>query len=282
MVFKLLAILLFSFSANADEYFVEKTIGPGIAESDLSTATELIRVSVGQSGSHHVSKDSSKADFILRPRLMKLGSAYIMTLEKLKGEEVVFSNQLKASQLDELDKITSRLTRSVIESLKSEKEAKVGEVTDEEAKQGSQRKPAIRGYYFGIGPVLLGNLGSSGLGYDLSGAYAWDVNQIMVQIFTDLAFKGSASFLDIGIGGHYFLSDRDLAPYLAADFGYAGASVQNTLESSGGFALGFGAGFQLLRTSSIHLELGTRFTVLFNKNSIGNPTLLQLRLGLYF
>ncbi len=279
-------LLLFESTLFAAHFYVESTTGPGIPESDLLTTTELIRVAVQEKNKNQLTEERTKADFVLKSKLLKLGTSYILTLEKFKGNEVIDSGQLKAAHIDELDKVSLRLTRSVLEKQKPTQEVRVGEVTEAEVHEGTERKQAIKGYYFGFGPASLGNLNSSGIGYDFSGAYAWDINPVLLKIFIDWGIKENANFFNIGLGGQYFLTDRDIAPFISSDFGFGTSKTQaDSLfkgETAGGFCLGVGGGVQFLRTASVHIELGARLAILLSKNAIGNPTLLGLKLGFYF
>ncbi|MBI4925204.1 MAG: hypothetical protein HY843_04695 [Bdellovibrio sp.] len=129
-------------------------------------------------------------------------------------------------------------------------------------------------------------MNSSGIGYDFTGAYAWEVNQVLLKLFADWGIKENANFLNVGLGGQYFINDLDFAPFLSGDFGFGTSKVKAdnifSGETTGGFCIGVGSGIQFLRTASIHVEIGARAAFILSKNTIGYPTLLALRLGFYF
>lgn len=104
-------LLAASEPAYANQVFVEKATGSGVNASDLTTATELVRTSVTDVSSDGVVEKSSQADYTLKPKLIRLGQAYVLSLAKVKDGKVIFSSQLKAAQMDELDKVATRLTR---------------------------------------------------------------------------------------------------------------------------------------------------------------------------
>jgi hypothetical protein len=244
----LLSLLFVSITAHATSVFVEPATGSGVLESDLATATSLIQTAISEVSSDTLSDSSDKADISLRPKLMRLGDAVILSLAKVKDGEIVFSSQLKA-------------------------------------RDGTQRKPVRKEWYVGLGGSEFSNLNSTGIGYSFGLAYGWDLNWMLFKLMGEGAFNGSAFFTSAGIGAEYFLSTSDIAPYLAADFGGGLAKVDQSLLSGqtvGGFVAGVGAGVELLRTYAINLDLNFRAGFLLHDNNLGDPRVLSLRLGLYF
>ncbi len=281
-----LLLFLASASALADEYFVERTAGPGIEVSDLATVDELIRASVREGGGHSVVEKPADADFTLRPKLLKLGGAYVMTLEKLMGGAVVFSTQMKAMKMDEMDLVARRLTRAVIGEVAVADDARVGDVSEHEATSGMARKPARNGYFIGIGPTALANMNTDGVAYGIQGGYSWDLNTVMIRFLGDVALSGDAVFGTAGLAGTYFLTDHANTPFLALDLGYGGyhtdTSVPVGSETGGGFAAGAGAGVSFLRTSAINVEVSARLATIFDESTLGLPLAISARLALYF
>jgi hypothetical protein len=98
--------------------------------------------------------------------------------------------------------------------------------------------------------------------------------------------NGDAIFAVGSLGGAYFFSLRDIAPFVGADFGYGATKVESDSvfsgESRGGFALGVSAGVMLLRTSAVNLEIAVKTSFLLAANANGAPQAYSLRLGLYF
>lgn len=281
-------ILLVTVSASnayADRVFVEAATGAGIPDSDLQNTTALVSTSVSDVSQNEVVSDAGQADYVLKPRLMKLGQAYVLSLAKVKNNQIVNSSQLKAERLDELDKVAERLTRSVLQAQKASTAPRVGEITDQEAKDGTQRRPVRKATYIGFGGSHFEHLNSIGVGYSVGAAYTWDVNTARIKILGEGDFNGGAFFLNAGLGGNYYLSMGDIAPYVSGDFGAGVAKVDQgvlTGQTVGGFILGVGAGIEFLRTSAINMDLGFRAGFLLHANSLGTPESLSLRLGLYF
>ncbi|CAK9250198.1 unnamed protein product [Sphagnum jensenii] len=278
-------LILICGNAYADRIFVEPATGAGIPDSDLQNATTLISTAVSDVSRNEVVSDPGQADFVLRPKLMKLGQAYVLALAKVRNNQIINSSQLKAERLDELDKVAERLTRSVLESQKASTSPRVGEITDQEARDGAQRRPVHKATYLGFGGSNFLHLNSTGIGYSIGAAYSWDVNYARVKILGEGDFNGGAFFLNAGIGGNYYLGMGDVAPYISADFGAGIAKLDEGVldgQTVGGFVVGVGAGVEMLRTSSVNLDLGFRAGFLLHSNALGTPESLSLRLGLYF
>lgn len=280
-----LLALTISGTAWADQVYVAPATGTGVSSDDLATATELVQSSVGDVSSDTIVNQASRADFVLQPRLIRLGQAYLMTLSKVKNGEILSSTQLKAERMDELDKVAGRLTRSVLEGKNAKTNLRVGEITDQEAKDGTQRKPSRKAIYLGFGGASLKALNTTGLGYSVSAAYTWDLNTLRVKILGEGDVNGDAFFASGAIGANYYLGVEDVAPYLSADFGGGAAKIEQSLlegQTVGGFVVGVGTGIEFLRTASVNLDLGFRAAFMLHENQIGRPEAFTLRLGIYF
>lgn len=278
-----LLLLTLPLAAFADLVKVDYATGINSSIPEQGTATQLVRSSVSELG-HELTDDGGTADYTLHPHLMKLQTSYILTIEKTKKGRSVYSGQLKAAHLDELDKVAKRLTRAVIAEKPAGDDARVGEITDQEAHEGTQRKAtrSVRGVSFGGG--WLSNLGRSDVGYSMSLAQGWDVNRALIRLFGDLSISGGALLLNAGLGASVFLTDTDISPYLGADFGYGFARVTPDAgaDTANGFAVGLDAGIFFLRTTSINVDLGGRLGFLLADTSLGRPLVCSVRVGVYF
>ena len=287
-ILPVITVFCFIAPAYASRVFVEPATGTNVTDGDLGVATQLIRNSVPEVSRNEVVSSPDQADFSLRPNLMRLGAAYELGLAKVdKDGTISFSSQLKAQQMDELDKVATRLTRSVLTGIRATDDQHVGEITHEEAREGTERRPARKEWYLGFGGAEFSNLNASGLGYSLGAAYAWDVNTALIKLMAEFAELDSAFVASVGLGGNYFLTTGDVAPYLAADFGFGGAKAQGgggffSGQTLGGFDVGVGGGIQFLRTSSVNLDIGFRAGFLLHSTTAGTPEVYSLRLGVYF
>ncbi|MDR3605957.1 MAG: hypothetical protein P4M08_01095 [Oligoflexia bacterium] len=282
----LLAALFIPVLAHAENVYVEPATGTATSADDLAATTDIIRSSVTEVSSDHLVGAPSQADISLRPKLVRLGQAYVLTLGKVKNGEIIFSSQLKAMRMDEMDKVAERLTRSVLVGEQAQSHPRVGELTLKESKEGAERRPTHNAWYLGFGGSELNHLNSSGLGYSLGLAYSWDVNFARVKLFAEGDGIGDAFFAGGGMGFNYYFSQEDIAPYLSADFGAGAAKIDGGGITSGqivgGFIVGAGAGIEFLRTTAVNVGLGFRAGFLLHENNIGLPEVLSLRLGVYF
>jgi len=270
----LLIAFLTGLNGYADTVFIERTTGTGVEDDDISAVTEVVRSAVSQQG-HTITSNKDKADFTLKPKLMRLGSAYLMTLDKVKSGRVAYSNQMKAKELEEMDRVATRLVRSTIDEKSVGHDVRVGETVHEESKQSMNRRSARNGTFVGVGPAWMRNVVSSSVGLWVSGGYAFDVNPVMVRLGAEFVNQGGAFFVDGGIGASYFFSDRDTTPFISADLGYG----LETVTPIGGFTGGLGAGVQFLRTSTLNIEIAIRYAVMFQSTF---PGFFGVRVALYF
>jgi hypothetical protein len=272
--------------ARADSFFIEKANGVSVGEGETASTTEMIRQAVIAMKDHRVVPAAEGADLVLRPKIVKLGSSYVVSLEKLAKGSVVRSGRLKAANLDELDTVAARLARAVVESKDVESDARVTDLTEAEAKRGSQRRQARQGYLVGLGPDLLYNAGSDGPAYGVSAGYAWDITDAWIKLAGDFSSRGGAGLLFVGIHGNYFFSERDVSPFVSAALGYGSAFIKSSSsflpDTAGGFAFSAGGGLTFLRTSSINLELGLHYLVIASATSLGTPMAAGARLTLFF
>jgi hypothetical protein len=275
-------------SASASNIFVEPATGSNVTDGELNVATQLVKTAVPDVSSNRVVDSPDQADYYLRPNLLRLGAAFEMGLAKVDRDgTILFSSQLKAERMDELDKVATRLTRSVLLGVRATTDTHVGEITKEEAHEGTERKPARKEWYLGFGGAEFNNLNVNGIGYSFGIAYAWDVNVALIKLMGEFSGLDSAFMGGIGLGGEYFLTTADVAPYISGDFGFGAAKAEGgqgffSGSTLGGFDGGVGAGVEFLRTSSVNLDLGFRAGFLLHSNSYGTPEVFSLRLGLYF
>ena len=284
----LLCLFLLSSSvAHAIEVCVAPASGPGVATGQLQTITDLVRSAVGEAGSSVVAPENPSACTVtLRTKVLKLDSATILSVEKWEENRMTFSTQLKAARTDELDRIANRVVRAVLSETAAKADARVDDVTEDEATHGVARRPARSGYFASFGPAWLSNLNATGLGVGISGGYAWDVNRVILQLQGDFVTRSAAIWSAAGLSGRYFLGSSDLAPYVSGQFGYGFAKQAKsgifTGETTTGFALGAGAGLHLLRTTIVNLAVGARVTTILSELQGANPIATNVEVSLFF
>jgi hypothetical protein len=276
--------------ARAATYFVEPTTGVGATASELEASTELVRHGASGMPGQALVGDRDKAQFVLRPKLTRLGKSLILTVEKLAKDDssrVLASGQLKAASMDELDQVAARATRAAMAGTSAQTVTQVGELTEAEANAGTHRRPAFRSQTVAFGPASLNQLDASGVAYGLSYYHGFTSDWLTAKFLGEFTFKDTAFLGNLGLGGDFALTSQEHAPFLSADLGYGVGKMKGTGLFSGelisGFALGGGVGMKFMRNSTVQVEAILRYTALYAENSLGNrPSALSLKLGISF
>ncbi len=115
-----IVVLLLTHLAQGAQYYILDTIGQNVTQDDMRATTNLVRNSVNGMLNDNVVDEERFADFSLQPRLMKLGETYILTVEKLHGDHVLFAGQARANAVEELDRAATRATAIAVNELKNE------------------------------------------------------------------------------------------------------------------------------------------------------------------
>ncbi len=157
---------------------------------------------------------------------------------------------------------------------------------NEDGDLGRPRRRTSRNVgYVGIGPAFFGNMSAPGTGFLLAGTYGWDLNEAIIKLNGELAFNGSATWGSLGVGVQGFLMSGEHTPYVAADFGLTYARSQSTSavpRTVTGFSVGATAGVQLFRTANVQFDAGLRYALVLKENANGHPSLLTVRVGVWF
>lgn len=277
-----IATILFVNSAFAASYFVKDTAGSGVPDEKIAVK-ELVSAAVSQVKGNTTTEKESGADFVLEPRLVRLGAAYILYVNKTKGGQTIFSQQSRANTFDDIDTVATRVVRAVITEVEVKQDKKVSEVTEDEVTRGMRRREATRQWMLGFGPGWIGNVGESGSGVEWLISYLWGVSpETDIQLGIEgLSIRDSvASISNLFLGVNYHLSQAETAPYLSASFGHGSASIDDNdpntmtigLDDASGFTLSVGGGVKFFRSSKVNLALGAKAVYLFDKGPYGNPT----------
>lgn len=164
---------------------------------------------------------------------------------------------------------------------------RVGNVPKEATQSMQDRVEAKSLTYFGFGPGLMNNAGTgSAIGYSFLLGHSWEATphgSVKMEATAQAQPKKGAYWLSAVLGGNFFFTDGDASPFITADIGL-GAARSDSLNAIGGFVAGAGAGIQLFRTSSVHMQLLAKYDHLFHNGSTNgsNPGRYGLSLALYF
>ncbi len=281
--------------AWADSYFVEEPKGVGTSDADRNSVAELVRIGVSQNG-HTVSAKKEDATFTLAPNLMKLGDAYVLSLQKKnKAGSVVFADKMKATEMSDMDTVASRLTRAVIEQKSLEETADVTNITRDEETLNSRRYNATRQWILGIGPGWTTNLRSGGGGFTFALGFLWgldpDFSLNLSWMINNGRDSDDSSFSDFSIGGEYYFKRSKFSPFLGVRMGYDVAKTSDSCDSSATSckedkASGWGGtltgGYKLFRTSTVNAAIMGNYTYIFDETTAGNPSLFSILFAVYY
>lgn len=288
-------LLLFASMSHADPYFIDQVQGPGIGESDLATVHELVVMATSQEKGQKVVESIKEAEFVLKPKLMKLGDSYLLSVEKRdrKGQ-LVFAEKMKAKEMSDMDNVTSRVVKAVILGVSSQVTADVTNVTRDEETQNTRRYQATRQWIIGLGPGWTSNLKSKGGGFTFQLGYLWGLDPDFGVNLSWTAHSGptddDSTFSDFSIGGEYYLARTKTSPFFGARLGY-GSGVSNkcsflslncTEDRASGWSTNVTAGYKFFRTSSVNVGVTLNYFYLFNRTSVGNPNLTSLQFVVYY
>jgi len=283
--FLLLGFSSLGLSAQTTVYVQPAQASGGATEGEA--VHDLIEASVGEMNEYRVSTDPKEAKISLKIKVVKLGSALMVSVEKIENSQVKFATQLKAAQPEELDIVCRRIAKAVMTEKAPSSEDNVHEVTKAETASGTNRKDVVGRWIFGFGPTGIFNLNNSGTA-EFGGiiGYGWELAEpsVMLKLFYD----GTAGFGSLGIGADYFFSQSSTSLFGGIDMGYGSAQVQGnpaptiTTTSVNGFSGGADFGFAFFRASRVNMELALRVATIFASTSYGLPGQYGLRLNILF
>lgn len=280
----------------ADSFFVEITNSQDINSADKGAVEELIRVAVSENGKHFVVRNKEKANFVLSANLLKLGDSYLLTMQKLnKQDQVVFAEKMKARTMADMDTVTSRLTRAVLEQRRVADTADVTNITAEEETLNTRRYQATRQWIIGMGPGWSSNLRSNGGGFGFTLGFLWgldpDFGVNLTWTYASGPKDDESSYSDFTLGGEYYFSRTKNSPFVGARFGYGSArtddgcnafGIQCDKDNASGWATNVQAGYKFFRTSTVNVAIAAYYSVLFAKTSIGTPSIGGVNFLVYY
>ncbi len=232
----------------------------GFDDSDARTTTTL--------ACHEIEKKHGSSSQY-EVRLGKLGGKILLTVaDKQTGEE----RDMLIQGFDEVPVAAPRVVDALIDKKTIEQTQTVDNVAGQETR-APKIKPGQIGFEMGI-------LGMTGVGVDpgfssgVSLGMVFRLNQLAVTSHGRAGGIGSAAnkigFAAIDVGGRYYFSDEDFAPFAGAgfQFGYFRAnrspepSSQNDIDGSGLAAFGE-LGIEALRSGRVGLTASLRADVPF-------------------
>lgn len=281
----------------AKSIYVEMAKGVGVANTQAETITELLKSTISENKGFKLSINKNKADFYLKPKLIKMGDSYLLAVNKVTPQqEVKFSAKLKAKTMSDIDVVASRVVRSVLTEEPTSYAANVDDVTEDEVKRGTRRYEATKQWSFYLGPAWASNLNSTGDNTRFGFGYVWGMEPqydlTLAFDWFDSAGSNDSAFRNLYIGLNYFLGRNRHSPFVTADIGYGTAAASDgssgTFDASNddasGWTLGAGIGYRFFRTSSVNIGGRLRTNYMTNKTKITreNPVVTSFDIVLYY
>lgn len=295
-LFVVLPSFLFSLSALGAGVFVDAPAG-ALPSEDAASIRELVRIAVENQPGFNSVPAAAQADVTLKTQVLKLGESYIVTVRKTdKAGKVLFSDKMKAANIDDMDTVSSRLVTSVLQERPVAQTADITNVTEEEETMLKKRIQATNQWIIGIGPGWATNLRSDGGGFTFTLGYLWGIDP---DYSINLSWTNSSgrkdddsTFSDFSLGMEYYFTQQKTSPFVGARLGYASAkpdgncviSFFGTCDTStaSGWAMNGSAGLKFFRTSSVNLAVMGTYYQLFSKVGGKNPSLVATEIVVYF
>lgn len=215
------------------------------------------------------------ADLVVLGNLDRLGEKIIIqfTLFDVAATEVLISDYLNALTIEELDIVVRRVAKSIANRRKINTTVEVHSVTEQEALTPLQRQASVS-WGFNTGYLYPTS------GYDdISRQFILDIRNIYeTNDYAVTSVLGLRKGLIFNIGGMYFLSRRDVSPFVGAGLGFHFVSHNkqhprvfngNEFElaeekKEDGFELIINTGFIAFRTYNFRVLVNMEFSNTFN------------------
>lgn len=274
------ALLLAPALASAVSYSVKPLTGVAVT-ADERTAVEALITSAVAKYSRSAPAEIEDSDHAsLAASLVKLGSAYSLTLTKTKPNGSAFTQQTRATSVEELDVATDRLVRAVLADVAIDQDARLGDVTEQEASRQLRQTDVTRQWVFGLGPVVGSGFDANDPGISWALGYTFGLSpEFSARAGLDFGSfdRGEKTFWDVNLGGDYFLTEIYPGTFVTVEFGYGRA------RDVTGFALGGGVGYRFARTSKVNMGITLKYVSWTASDELrGRPSVGLATLALYF
>lgn len=266
--------------AFGEDYKVGKVLYVGEHANRAEGIEQLLESAIAKAG-HSAGKD---AKVMLRAKAIETGKGLVLTLDKVKDDKVVFADSLKLKSFDEIDVALDRLTQAVIAERSVDGTMGVGKVMQTEEGLSQNRRKSERRWYFGFGPALSSGLETQSNLINMQLGYSWDLPEALFKIYYNAytsTNSGDAFMGGLGIGGNYYLSNSDNAPFVHGGMAW-GSARNNDDQSKRGFLFNGGVGMMFFRTSDVSVETALDVSTLAENIDGKTPIVGGVRVGLYW
>ncbi len=285
-------------TAYAASVFVQPPAVEGEDGGIKDTLHELVKAAVSEESGYSLTASAKEADIQLKPKLLKLGSSFVVTIDKYKGEKLAFTTKMKAANAEELDNVSTRIVRAALQETKAIESAQVDDITQAETTRGTNRIQTTRQWKLGFGPAwgANNNTDKSGMAFTLGFVWGIDANFDLDLAFRTANFeKGGetgAHFTEFLIGTNYYMTKGRNAPFLTAGFGRTTASVSTvntsiipfSTDTLSGWSVRAGVGYKFFRTSTVNLGVELNYSKVFGESTVSKsaPGVTSAVIALYY
>ena len=292
LFFSILSFVAFTFAANIQ---IIAPTGANFSPDAPNMISTIIRSAVSQSG--HTPTEQSAA-IQLSTNLMKMGSSIVVVCEQKENGVIVGSGKQKATSLEDLDVAIEQAVFSALATKTPPQAVPASQPQPQpivsnapaEAPSQPQEKQAEKDYLEKTPARKYKSIGF-GLAYwhnwedeehnptrDFESAYAlrlgyiWEnspATALVLQSYTVFNFSDESHLQEVlTIGGRYLFNTGSIAPYIGASFGFGVQADGHFDRFKEGFAFGLagdvGAGVVFFQKSSLQLEVGLRYNILWD------------------
>ena len=293
LFFSILFLVAFTFAINVQ---IIAPTGANFSPDAPNMVTSIIRSAVSQAG--HTPTEQ-EAPIQITTNLMTMGSSIVVVCEQKENGVIVGSGKQKAASLDDLDVAIEQAVFSALatystpqvaptsepQQTSSNTSAPIVEAQSQEQEVQTEKdylkKEPVRKYKsIGFGLAYWYNwrdsihnpTRDSDLAYALRLAYIWQTSSttaLVLQSNTIFNFGDDSHLQEaVTIGGRYLFDNKIITPYLGAGLGFGIQADGHFDRIDEGFAFGFvgsvDAGVVLFQKSSIQMEVGARYNILWD------------------
>lgn len=278
----LIALALLSQSIMADTFYLNDLVTAEESSGLNQVVKNLITHKIESEG-HVVVTNKDKADSIVSPVLLKLGTSYIFSLNARGEHKNNFSVKLK--DLDELDVVLKRSGEALLKEKSFASTKSIGEITAKEKDYVRQKSDVDIIISYGLGPgSLIGVEDRDGSVFSTNFGYGWQFDESMdltmnwdFTTATNTSRHYSSMFI---FKGNYYLMKGNHSPYLSLDFGYGGIRDGESRISSWVYGAGFG--YKMYRTSKVNFGLDVQYLQFSEVMNNKTPGALSAKFSVYF
>lgn len=248
-----------------------------VSEGDAETVAAIVCNEIrklGVSGLGEPQVDATGANEIYRVSMRPLGQTLFLSVSHEQGGSLVYEGQLTLREIEEVPVAAPRLAEAVVTQKPVARTASVDSLVGEETRKYHKKYGE---FFFDLGIVGLAVPGTDvvgGAGITFGGSFETED----FAVLADLRISGgtpsgdSAMFSSIGVGGRYYFTESNWAPFVTGGLAFTHLEVEKKMKYEGddweewghdnddksGLGSWVGVGIQALRHYRSRLTLDLR------------------------